>query len=194
MIDKRLSYKRVDDLEGKLDCTIWLKVNLKGKKSLLFCGGYRQWQILNDKDKNQSQGSNKRSEQFKRYSSIIKNWEGACDQNSDIIIAMDDNLDDSINKKYTYNYQQNLQKLMDLRQKTINERNLMILQTDDTFHRNNVKSRIDHIYTNTVGKINNLQNIKTLFSDHSLLVFNHKTKSKVLAPKFAWKRDKHLLM
>ena len=93
----------------------------------------------------------------------------------------------------TYNYQQNLQKLMDLRQKTINERNLMILQTDDTFHRNNVKSRIDHIYTNTVGKINNLQNIKTLFSDHSLLVFNYKTKSKVLSPKFAWKRDKFLL-
>ena len=39
LIDKRLNYTRVENLEGKLDCTIWVKISLKGKKSLLFCWG-----------------------------------------------------------------------------------------------------------------------------------------------------------
>ena len=56
LIDKRLNYTRVENLEGKLDCTIWVKISLKGKKSLLFCRGYRQWQIVNEKDKNQFKG------------------------------------------------------------------------------------------------------------------------------------------
>ena len=58
---------------------------------------------------------------------------------------MDDNLDDSDKKGEIPSYQQNLQKLFDLRQRTINNRNLILLQTDNTFHRNNIQSRINHI-------------------------------------------------
>ena len=94
LIDKRLNYTRLGDLESKHDCTVWIEIKLQCKKSILFCGGYRQWQISKELGKNLCDGSKKINRQFDRYKSILSNWGKASQLNKDVIITMDDNLDD----------------------------------------------------------------------------------------------------
>ena len=42
LINKGLVYRRSIDLESKKNYGIWLEIKLKGQKSILICGGYRQ--------------------------------------------------------------------------------------------------------------------------------------------------------
>ena len=78
---------------------------------------------------------------------------------------MDDNLDDCLegNKNGNLPSCNNLQKLFDLRQATLNNLNFLTIKTDYTYCRQDIKSRIDHIYTNTVGKISEVQNVQNMF-------------------------------
>ena len=101
LIDARLQYTRRYDLESKFDCCIWVELKLKGQKNILIQGGYRQWQIPREYDKDQSSKSIK--SQLSRYKSIVNNFEKALKENKDIIIMMDDNLDDYDNKIYNKN-------------------------------------------------------------------------------------------
>ena len=97
LIDKRLNFTRCHDLEDYADCCIWIERRLKGQKPLLFQGGYKQWQLLKDIDPN---GVSKTiPNQYKRYKSIINNCDTALKEGKDTIICMDDNLDDTIDKK-----------------------------------------------------------------------------------------------
>ena len=87
----------------------------------------------------------------------------------------------------------NYKKKFDLRQKFITDHNINLHNDKPTYHKINVHSRIDHIYSNCVGKINNLTTIDNGLSDHSLIKFNYNTKFNHLKPKFMYKHDKHLL-
>ena len=69
----------------------------------------------------------------------------------------------------------------------------MFVDDKPTYHKLHVHSLIDHIYSNCVGKINNLTTIDNGMSDHSLIKFNYNTKFNNLKPKFMYRRDKHLL-
>ena len=54
LIDARLQYTRRYDLESRYDCCIWVELKLRGQKSILVQGGYRQWQIPREHDKDQT--------------------------------------------------------------------------------------------------------------------------------------------
>ena len=99
LIDTRLKYSRRLDLEGKHNCFIWIEVKLKGQGNLLFCGGYRQWDIPREgKDASKNSGYYKSIKlQKERFCSIILNWKKTSLENKNIIILTDDNLDDSRN-------------------------------------------------------------------------------------------------
>ena len=193
LINKQLNYKRRADLEGKYDCCIWLEIKLKNQGSILVMGGYRQWALGKELDKNGNSKSIKA--QLERYKSIALNIEKAIGENKDTIICMDDNFDDLEGNKYTnkYNAKNGLQKLLDIRQNIMNNCNLVIHNKKATFFKLDSQSRIDHIYSNCMGKILNLRTIITGMSDHCLINFTYRTKNVNIKPKFAFQRDKYLL-
>ena len=192
LVDKRLTYKRLYNLESRHDCTIWIEVILRQKKTFLFAGGYRQWTLPKEVSNDKYTDSKKVKNQVTRYKSIVNNWDKAKNLNKDIVITMDDNLDDSTDNKNT-NYPYNLQKLYDIRTTHINKNDFIIHKTDNTYFKQNITSRPDHIYSNCHDKINNIQTKKTIFSDHSILLLNYNTKNNNIRQQYGWKRDKHLL-
>ena len=62
-----------------------------------------------------------------------------------------------------------------------------------TYYHNDSVSKLDHIYSKSIGKINNIRTIITGYSDHCIILFNYNTKFDNTKPKFAFKRDKYLL-
>ena len=93
----------------------------------------------------------------------------------------------------TFTKSSKLIKLFEARNESLIENSLIIHNKDDTFFRPNVRSKIDHLYSNCPGKINNIKTTSTGFSDHCLISWTYNTKINNLAPKFAFQREKYLL-
>ena len=130
-----------------------------------------------------------------RYKSIISNWDKAGNEGHDMIIAMDDNLNDSHSKSYDtfkpdYTKTEKLVKLFDIRDESMIKNNLSIHNKKDTYYHINTRSKIDHIYSNCHGKINNVGTYDIGFSDHSIIIVNYNTKSNKTPPKFSFTKNK----
>ena len=169
---------------------------MKGQTPLLFCGGYRQWNL--PREDTNSDNNNSISQQLRRYKSIISNWDLANKDNKNIIIAMDDNLNDSSHKTNdtllpNHAKPEKLIKLFQLRDEAIINNNLMIHNRHNTFHSRNISSKPDHIYSNCFNNINNVNTINTGFSDHSMITFTYSTKKNNTPPKLSFSRNKKLL-
>ena len=67
------------------------------------------------------------------------------------------------------------------------------MDSNDWGCKGEIKSTIDHIYSNCPGNINNVNTIDNGFSDHSMISCNFSTIVNNTRPKFAFKRDKSLL-
>ena len=101
MIKDRIPYTRRIDLEDQQTCTIWIDININKSRHLLLMGGYRQWR--KPKLLDPTSNSHTTNEQINRLTNILDKWTMACNENKDIICAMDDNIDTNITNTNSHN-------------------------------------------------------------------------------------------
>ena len=184
LINKNINYKRKYKYESNNTCNIWLDIKIKGGKSLLLMGGYRQWSLLKQCNIPQSK-SNK--QQVSRFKTTLDNWGKAMGEDKDVIVATDDNIDSSNsnhNNKYSIN---NLRNMLS---NHLNQYNLAQINFDHTrIVSHQQPSCIDHIYSNCMNKITSVRTVTNIDSDHKYIVCRYLTKEPQYKPKKFLKRD-----
>ena len=70
--------------------SIWVQIGLPGKKQILVCQTYREWQELGQSDRNMS--SKTVDVQLKRWVVFLDQWEKALDSGMEVIVCGDVNL------------------------------------------------------------------------------------------------------
>lgn len=190
MINKNISYKRRYDLEDNITCTIWIQVNIpKKKKSILIMGGYRQWQLPKIIDKTNTKTPKK---QLNRFKIILHKWKLALEEKRDTIVLMDDNIDTHINN--THNKTYNIKELKELLDQHVIDNNLTIHNNKFTrIASHQPPSCIDHIYSNCVNKIINVNTHKNIYSDHCIITAQYNANQQIYHPKFIKSRNSNLL-
>ena len=111
-VKKQISYKRRYDLEDIDTSNIWIELAINKSKNCMVMGGYRQWRLLLQMDKDNDKDLNKK--QLMRFQKTLEKWKIAIDENKDVIVITDDNLDSNENAEQNKLYKvRNLQDLLD---------------------------------------------------------------------------------
>ena len=174
-----ISYERLKQLENENIATIWTKIKITPKKSVLVMGGYRQWKLPHTANQNNSGSTQK---QIERFQAIINQIKKARKINKNIIILMDSNIDlhDQMNRA-------DIKELKEIYNEMLLELNLTILNKENTRHRSgNVSSYLDHIICEDKGNIDNIKTIHSYFSDHDVIIANYFTGETIFTPQFRW--------
>ena len=190
IINKNISYKRRYDLEENFTCTIWIQISIPRKnKQVLVMGGYRQWQLPKLLDNTNTKTSKK---QLDRFKIIIQKWQKALAETIDTIVLMYDNIETHIDN--THNKRYNIKELKELLTQHVINNNLTIHNNKYTrIVSNQPPSCIDHIYSNCVNKITNVNTHKNIYSDHCILTAQYNTDQQIYHPKFIKSRNSKLL-
>ena len=174
-----ISYECLKQLENENIATIWTKIKITPKKSVLVMGGYRQWKLPHTANQNNSGSTQK---QIERFQAIINQIKKARKINKNIIILMDSNIDlhDQMNRA-------DIKELKEIYNEMLLELNLTILNKENTRHRSgNVSSYLDHIICEDKGNIDNIKTIHSYFSDHDVIIANYFTGETIFTPQFRW--------
>ena len=83
-------YKIREDLMSNNYSSIWVQIGLPGKKQILVCHTYREWQVL-QKD-NVMNSSNSVDDQLQRWLLFLDQWEKALNSGMEVIVCGDINL------------------------------------------------------------------------------------------------------
>ena len=70
--------------------SIWVQIGLPGKKQILICHTYREWQELSQGHRNMS--SNSIHDQLQRWLLFLDQWERALHSGMEVIVCGDINL------------------------------------------------------------------------------------------------------
>ena len=180
-----MNYIRQQELEDNNICDIVLELKSKGNKPILILGSYREWQ----KPKFCNQPNSKSiKNQLNRFKVTMKLWETLVAEDKDLIIMTDDNIDSSPNSNYNKRY--NIKVLSELLFDTMTSLNITQCNKNYTRITNHqAPSCIDKIYTNVSHKINNINTVPNIDSDHSYVTAIYNVKEPLYTPKFFTKRN-----
>ena len=207
LIRDTLSYQRRYDLEDPYISSIWVNININRNHKLIACSYFRQWQLPSNLEHN---NSNTKCSQINRYKTFVNQISRASNDKSNIIIMSDDNLntlDDHSLSSNSRNFE-----LKNIRDNFLIENSMVIHNKESTFFRNNVRSCIDHIFSNCPTHIDNvcthsntntpnycklkaniINNSNPVLSDHSILSCNYTSKDICIPQQFKIIRNNKLL-
>ena len=174
-----IDYERMHKLEDPNIATIWVKVKITPKKSILVIGGYRQWRLPSSANQ---PFSGKTNNQIGRFLKIKDQIRRARKINNNLVILMDSNIDlhDSMDRE-------DIRDLKVLYNELLDENKLTIVNEEDTRHRlGNISSYLDHIATTKPGNIDEVQTIHTYFTDHDIITCLYFTNEMIFYPQFKW--------
>ena len=152
-------------------------------------GGYRQWQLLKILDKNNTKT---RTHQLSRWKMILEKWQLALNEKKDTIVLMDDNIDSCVESNHNKQYK--IKDLKILLDDHYNSNNITMHNNKFTrFVRHQMPSSIDHIYSNCINKMLNVQTITNTCSDHAILTAQYNSNGILYHSKFIKSRNSRLL-
>ena len=99
-----------------------------------------------------------------RYTQTLEHFRKIIEDKNDTIIVCDDNID-TYNDHNLHHNTKNIS-LKAIRDDFILKYNIVTHNFKPTFHRKNLTSCIDHIYSNCGAKINNIVTNNMILSDH----------------------------
>ena len=146
------------------------KIGLREKK-IRIIGYYRQWQILgkeyNDKFENQ----------YIRFDAQTKRWEKMVEENinEEIILCGDFNINSKIfkiNEENKSDYEKKFNPMLRMIKQRLNDNGLVMANKKET----RLNTILDHVYTNKIKKIFEINQEDNTTSDHSLIEIVRKMK------------------
>ena len=171
--------------------SIWVQIGLPGKKQILICHTYREWQELSQGHRNMS--SNSIHDQLQRWLLFLDQWERALHSGMEVIVCGDINLNHLDWCLPSYQQSSQTKKLMPLIEKLFQQIiPLGVVQCVNVATRFMVgqpKTGIDHFYTNCPEK---LSQVNTMFwggSDHKMIFATRHAKLPNKIPRYVKKRS-----
>ena len=192
-ISHDIKYKRLKELESKIEPVIWVEIiKTGGTKKLKIQNYYRQWQEINQDGAIPNTKSVK--SQKSRFSQIIKTWANQISNNESEIISMSDtNIDLQINYSTPSQldiHERKMVPLFRLLNTQIFNIGASVVKTDPTkIHHNKDYTNIDHLITNFPLKIIQPQVIKSGYSDHLITKFIRLNKNPIHQQKYRIMRN-----
>ena len=176
------------DLMSDSCSSVWMEVGLPRCKKFIVGQTYREWQLLNQKDKS----SLSLSEQLNRWTVFLGQWEKALDTGLEVHVLGDMNInhcnwtDQSLPKT---NQSNRLRSLIDALFSRILPHGVSQLVTGPTRHFPGQKSTgLDHYYTNRPDKLSNVQTQHCGGSDHMLIFAIRYSRAVKSSPRYVRKR------
>ena len=172
-----LIVKRRYDLEDDLTASIWLECGLANQRKFLINVAYRQWQLVGQINGHSATVG----QQLKRWLMFLGKWETALSENKEVITMMDANIDFLTwrdNNLPTSHSSYKLKPLIDaLFHRILPLGVTQLVKGATRVQRGCPKSGLDHVYSNKIDKISQVQTFLTGLSDHMLIKFIRFSKS-----------------
>ena len=172
-----LVVKRRHDLEDANISSIWLEVGLPRKRKILVCHAYREWKHLYQADN--SSGSIPAQQQ--RWTQFLEQWGKALSENKEVIVAMDANIDFLKWTKDNLPPSDSTARLKPLIKDLFSDIFPLgvsqMVTTPTRFWPGQPPSGLDHLYTNSPGKLSEVHTELTGGSDHMLIKVTRFAKS-----------------
>ena len=187
-ISHQIRYKRLEELESKIEPVIWIEIQKNGgNKKIRIQNYYRQWQEM---DLNGAIPETKSvKEQTQRFLKVIKIWSNQILLDQNEIISMSDtniNLNLNYSAPETLEYHDRkmipLYRILNTQIFNLGASNIKTAPTKINHHKE--YSYIDHLITNHPNKIIQPRVIKSGWSDHLITTFTRLTKNQILIPKY----------
>ena len=161
---------------------IWCKIGSRGRKPMTICMAYREHQyILVENDNN----SLSPACQLARWRCFINIWKQAA-ANTDVIVMGDLNIDFA---KWNNNDNSNWRLIQIMKDEIETMGFSQQIETETRSWKGQSSSILDHIWSNSPGRLIFSKNVKRSFSDHNLLWTQFRTKEKVKIKHNFWKRE-----
>jgi exonuclease III len=177
------------DLMNDKFSSIWLEINIPRQKKFLVCQAYRDWQYLNQGNKE----SKSIEAQLARWVEFLDQWETALQTDLECIVVGDLNIDHT---KWTNQYleQNSITKQLKPLINALFDRILphgMVQCTHGPtrFESNSNSSGLDHFWTSNPNKLSDVHSYFHGSSDHKLISGTRYTKSIVRNPRYVKKRS-----
>ena len=165
---------------------VWLKIGIKGGKPMTVGLMYREFQHILTV---QPDDSDTPARQHERWTFFINSWKKAAAK-SDVIVMGDLNLDHGkwnnpeANQLRMINQVKDEIETLGFFQQIESSTRSMEGQTDST---------LDHIWTNSPGRLIFTKNLSRTFSDHNLIWASYRIKEKLVDHHDFWKRERRNL-
>ena len=189
-VHKDLVVKERYDLMNETFSSIWLELGLTKKKKILVSNFYREWQYLH-------QGANNTSltipAQLARWISFLEQWEVAIMEEKEVHVMGDANIDfikwrdtRQPDGQCTGKLHQLVTQLFD---KIIPHGFAQLITGPTRVQQGQVKSGLDHYYTNKPDRVSCVQTHFHGSSDHKLIFAIRNSKAKISNPRIILKRN-----
>ena len=180
-VHKDLNYKLRDDLMSDQFSSVWLELSKPRQKKILVCMAYRDWQYVKQVDCS----SRSVAAQLERWLIFLEQWERAISTGAEIIVSGDMNL--NFLKWCDDNY--NLRSLStELFDRILPHGFAQLISVATRVGNNQEASGLDHLYSNSLEKLSDVQVKHKGSSDHKLIYVTRFTRAVISKPRIIRKR------
>ena len=195
-IQKEIKYRRLPELESKIEPNIWIEIQQKGNQKLRFQNFYRQWQEVSHNGAIPDTKSVPK--QTTRFKNLTKIWSEQIELPNTEVISMSDT---NLNLSLDYNQPEKLdfhdRKLIHiyriLNENIFNKGASTILTKPTKIHHNKDFTFIDHLITNKPQNIIHSQVLPCGAGDHLIQKYYKTNKTQIHFPSFRLVRDFKLI-
>ena len=176
---KSVTVKRRPDLEESDLQLVSLEAGLPGRRKSLYMVAYRQWQLPGQQDRS----SGTVAAQAERWDRLLARWEAALGEGKEVLMAMDANLDAMTWRQEPHTLPRHSTSIThatlidSLFERIFPQGVEMMTPTLATWARGDLRSCLDHVYTNAPGKLSPVTISWTGMSDHALVKFHRFAKT-----------------
>ena len=185
-------YKLRDDLMSKNYSSIWIQIGLPGKKQILVCHTYREWQELQRENLNNNSSSSI-DDQLQRWLLFLDQWERALNSGMEVIVCGDINLnhlDWGLPRVLQSSQTKKLMPLIEeLFEKILPYGVVQCVTAATRFMTGQPQTGLDHFYTNCPEKLSSINAVFWGGSDHKMIFGTRHSKLLNRSPRYIKKRS-----
>ena len=178
-IHNSVVFKLRNDLMSSEYSSVWVQIGLPGKKQILVCHTYREWQELCLENRGMSSCSV--PDQLGRWLNFLDQWEKALDSGMEVIVCGDMNLNHLDWCLPSFQQSSQTRKLVplieQLFQKIISQGVVQCVTVATRFMIGHPPTGIDHFYSNHPEKLTPVNTIFWGGSDHKMIFATRQSKS-----------------
>ena len=188
-VQNNIACKIRTDLMNDTFSSIWLEVNLPRQKKFLVCHAYREWQYLNQQNKD----SKSIPAQSSRWLEFLDQWERALKTDLECLVAGDMNLDHTSWTKPNLDQNSSTYKLKTLIENLFDKilplGAVQCVNGPTRFVSGAAASGLDHFWTSNPNKLSEIHTYFHGSSDHKIIIGTRYTKCLVRNQRYVKKRS-----